>query len=302
MSRHRLTQSLIAFILSLHAAFPLLAQETSPQASPSPSQQTQFQDSAIPKQPGASSLGKQSLFRRLSNDQYRMWTSPFRTSNYDSHMMKKYGVPFLLISGALIATDQKSADLLPNTEDQTIWSGRVSQLGASYTLAAISGATFLIGKAAEDDHTKETGILSLEALAHTQLLVLGLKRITQRERPLANENGGTGFWKGGDAFPSGHAATSFAVATVFAYEYRDHVAVPITAYSLASLVAASRMSARRHWASDIFVGSSLGFLVGRYVYKHHHDPNLPGSPGYRTSHLMPDLVFGDRRVGLYWTF
>jgi hypothetical protein len=216
--------------------------------------------------------------------------------------MKKYGVPFLLISGALIATDHKTADLLPNTEDQTIWSGRVSQLGASYTLAAMSGTTYLIGRATGDDRAKETGILSLEALTHAQLVVLGLKQITQRQRPLAYEQERAGFWKGGDAFPSGHAASSFAVATVFAYEYRDHIAVPITAYSLASLVAASRMGARRHWASDIFVGSSLGFLIGRYAYKHHHDPNLPGSPVNRTSRLMPDFIFGDRRVGLYWTF
>jgi membrane-associated phospholipid phosphatase len=216
--------------------------------------------------------------------------------------MKKYGLPFLLISGALIATDHKTADLLPNTEDQTTWSGRVSQLGAAYTLAGFSGATYLIGKATDNSHAKETGLLSLEALGHAQLLALGLKTITQRERPLDENPGGTGFWKGGDAFPSGHATSSFAVAAVFAYEYRDHIAVPITAYSLASLISVSRLSARRHWASDIFVGGSMGFLIGRYVYKHHHDPKLPGSPGYRTSRLMPDFTIGDRRVGLYWTF
>jgi len=244
----------------------------------------------------------QGYFRTFLHDEYQMWTAPFRPSNYDSHTMKKYGLPFLLISGALIATDHKTADLLPNTEDQTVWSGRVSQLGAAYTLAGFSGATYLIGKAKGNDHAKEAGILSLEALGHAQLLALGIKAITQRERPLGENPGGTGFWKGGDAFPSGHSASSFAVATVFAYEYRDHIAVPITAYSLASLISVSRLSARKHWASDIFVGGSLGFLIGRYVYKHHHDPNLPGSPGYRTSHLMPDLVFGDRRVGLYWTF
>jgi hypothetical protein len=138
----------------------------------------------------------------------------------DSHTMKKYGLPFLLISGALIATDHKTADLLPNTENQTKWRGRVSQLGAAYSLAGFSGATYLIGKATKDEHKKEAGILGLEALAHTQVLVLGLKAITQRERPLDENPSGTGFWKGGDAFPSGHSASSFAVATVFAYEYR----------------------------------------------------------------------------------
>jgi membrane-associated phospholipid phosphatase len=111
-----------------------------------------------------------------------------------------------------------------------------------------------------------------------------------------------GFWKGGDSFPSGHATTSFAVATVFAYEYRDHIAVPITAYSLATLVAASRMSAQRHWVSDVFVGSSLGFLLGRFVYKQHHDPNLPGSPVQRQSRLVPQLGFGAGTLNLSWKF
>jgi len=299
MYRHRFQRYLIALILSLYVALPVRAQQTDPQANTSP--QTKDPGSTTPNLPQTSTPDKPGL-RRFLRDEYCMWTSPFRPSNYDSRTMKKYGLPFLLITGALIATDHKTADLLPNTADQTTWSGRVSQLGAAYTLAGFSGATYLIGKAKGDDHAKETGILSLEALGHAQLLALGIKGITQRERPLGENPSGTGFWKGGDAFPSGHATSSFAVATVFAYEYRHHIAVPITAYSLASLISISRLSARKHWASDIFVGGSLGFLIGRYVYKHHHDPTLPGSPGYRTSRLMPDVIFADRRVGLYWTF
>jgi len=96
----------------------------------------------------------------------------------------------------------------------------------------------------------------------------------QSSAALDNDQKG-GFWKGGNSFPSGHATSSFSVATVFAYEYRDHIAVPITAYALASAVSVSRLSARQHWFSDIFVGGATGFLLGRYVYKKHHDPELP---------------------------
>jgi hypothetical protein len=300
MYLNRFRRGLIILVVCLCNAFPISAQEPSPQDGPAPAQ-TPGPASATPNQSQPVTFDK-SLLRTFVHDEYRLWTSPFRFSNYDSHTMKKYGLPFVLISGALIATDHKTADLLPNSEDQTKWSGRVSQLGAAYSLAGFSGAIYLIGKATKDDHKKETGILSLEALGHAQLLALGLKAITQRERPLDENPSGTGFWKGGDAFPSGHATSSFAVASVFAYEYREHIAVPITAYSLASLISVSRLSARRHWASDIFVGGSLGFLIGRYTYKHHHDPNLPGSPVDRTSRLMPDFVVGDRRAGLYWAF
>jgi membrane-associated phospholipid phosphatase len=299
MCPHGFKRNLIALTLSLLVAFPVEAQQTNPQDNPSP--QTEDPNRATSNPPQSSAPDKLS-FRRFFHDQYRLWTSPFRTGNYDSHTMKKYGVPFLLISATLIATDRKTADFLPNTEDQTIWSGRVSQLGAAYTLAGAAGATYLIGRVTDNNHAKETGLLGLEAIGHSQLLVFGLKQITNRERPLDHDQGG-GFWEGGDSFPSGHATTSFALATVFAYEYRNHIAVPITAYSIASLVAASRVSARRHWLSDIFVGGSLGFLIGRYVYKHHHDPNLPGSPVHRASRLIPDdFTIGDRRVGLYWRF
>jgi PAP2 superfamily len=286
----------IVLVVCLCSTFPISAQEKPVQDSSIPSQEKPDSDSPTSQSQPASSK-KESLIGRFAHDEYRLWTSPFRASNYDSHTMRKYGLPFLLISGALIATDHKTADLLPNTEDQTTWSGRVSQLGAAYSLAGFSGATYLIGKATKDEHKKETGFLSLEALGHAQLLVLGLKAITQRERPLDENPSGTGFWKGGDAFPSGHAASSFAVATVFAYEYREHIAVPITAYSLASLISASRLSARRHWASDIFVGGSLGFLVGRYVYKHHHDPNLPGSP---VSRLIPEFGVAHHGIVCVW--
>jgi len=298
MTPNRTRHCLLLLAVLLCGELPLSAQETNPPDS-SAQQKQSVNSSAAAPQP---ITFDKSLLRTFVHDEYRLWTSPFRFGNYESHTMIKYGLPFVLMSGALIATDHKSAEALPNTQDQTVWSGRVSQLGAAYTLAGFSGATYLIGKLKDNDHAKEAGILSLEALGHAQLFALGLKAITQRERPLDENPSGTGFWKGGDAFPSGHATSSFAVATVFAYEYREHIAVPITAYSLASLISVSRLSARRHWASDIFVGGSLGFLLGRYTYKHHHDPKLPGSPGYRTSRLMPEFIVGSRNVGLYWTF
>lgn len=228
-----------------------------------------------------------------------MWSSPFRARNYSSHTVKKYVIPMALLSGALIATDRKTGDLLPNTKDQTKWSGRVSQLGAAYTVAGLSGATFLLGEVTKDDHLKETGWLSLQAMAHSQAAVFAIKQLTNRARPVSGDGRG-GFWSGGNSFPSGHATTSFALATVFAYEYRDHLAVPITAYTLASAVAASRLSARRHWVSDIVVGGSMGFLIGRFVYKRHHDPTLPGSRVNPSSRMMPEFGFGSGGVALAW--
>lgn len=105
----------------------------------------------------------------------------------------------------------------------------------------------------------------MEALAHSELIGLAIKEMTQRERPV-NVTGSLsrdGFWDGGVSFPSGHATGSFAVATVIAHEYGDqHIAVFIIGFTLASVVSASRVSGRQHWVSHVFVGSALGFLEG----------------------------------------
>lgn len=243
------------------------------------------------------------LLRDFLVDEGRMWSSPFHAKNYGSHSMEKYGLPFILASSALIATDRYSTGAIPSVHSQTfIWSGRVSQIGAPYTLAAATATLFLVSRAAGEDHLTETGMLSLEALAHSQLIGLALKEVTQRERP-ADPVQSDSFWEGGSSFPSGHATGSFAVATVFAYEYGDdHLVVPIVGFSLASVVAAARVSGRKHWVSDVFVGSALGFMEGRYVYKHHHDPNLPGSPVPRFSRLIPTVDGGPTGGTLQWAF
>ena len=68
---------------------------------------------------------------------------------------------------------------------------------------------------------------------------------------------------------------------------REHLWVPYASYGLASVVAASRISGQKHWVSDIFVGSTIGFLIGRYVYKAHHDPTIDGLVPTRAQRFIP---------------
>lgn len=72
------------------------------------------------------------------------------------------------------------------------------------------------------------------------------------------------------SFPSGHASLVFAAATVYAMEYRDRPLVPILSYTAASLVALTRITENKHWASDILVGAGIGFLTGRQVVNNYH--------------------------------
>jgi hypothetical protein len=68
-------------------------------------------------------------------------------------------------------------------------------------------------------------------------------------------------------FPSGHSALAFSLAMVIASKYKGTV-IPIIAYITAVLTALSRVHDKKHWASDIFLGSVIGFfLPGRLSKK-----------------------------------
>jgi hypothetical protein len=50
--------------------------------------------------------------------------------------------------------------------------------------------------------------------------------------------------------------------------------VQIGAYGLATAVSIARFTGRNHFLSDALVGSAIGYGIGRYVYRTHHDPDL----------------------------
>jgi len=93
----------------------------------------------------------------------------------------------------------------------------------------------------------------------TNLAVHGLKAISNRTRPDGTST---------RSFPSGHAATTFALATVVQQNYGLKVGIP--AYALASFVAFSRVHGDRHYLSDVLFGAAIGITIGRTVARFHH--------------------------------
>ena len=70
----------------------------------------------------------------ILHDQKQIWTSPFRMTRQNA----KWWLIFGGITGALIATDHRGSQQLPNTGDQLAFSRGVSRLGAEYTLIPIA--------------------------------------------------------------------------------------------------------------------------------------------------------------------
>ena len=72
--------------------------------------------------------------------------------------------------------------------------------------------------------------------------------------------------KSAGAFPSGHSAWVFAIATVVARRHGTHHKwVPALAYGMATVAALSRFPANAHYVSDGFFGAALGYSIGRFV-------------------------------------
>jgi membrane-associated phospholipid phosphatase len=103
-------------------------------------------------------------------------------------------------------------------------------------------------------------LLTVVAVALADWSATGLKALFDRERPPLRfpepeplvqvpDNG---------SFPSGHAATSFAGATILAFAF-PRLAVPL--YVLAAAVAFSRVYVGVHYPIDIVAGAALGVAV-----------------------------------------
>ncbi|MBO0861443.1 MAG: phosphatase PAP2 family protein [Chloracidobacterium sp.] len=177
-------------------------------------------------------------------------------------------------------------------------SNDISQIGAFYGVGGIAGAMYLFGRVTHSARLRETGLLGAEALIDGGIEVNIIKVLAQRPRP-TSDNGRGDFFDGGSSFPSGHSTVSWALASVIAQEYKDNRLISFGSYGIAALVSASRFTGRNHFLSDILVGSAMGYGIGHYVYRKHHDPSLDSSSadptnnnsgGLTSSKLFPTIM------------
>ena len=207
-------------------------------------------------------LGRK-LFFNILLDQKDIFTSPFR--------MNRGNAKWWLLSGAvtagLIAADHHIANSFENSNGQVKWGGRISQIGAAYTLVPLVAGYYGFGVIADHAKAREIGVLGTESLLDSLIVAGVLKEVFRRNRPDEREPGE--FWSSGTSFPSGHAIQVWSIASLVSHEYHHQPVVSVVAYSLATLVSVSRVAAQKHFASDIFVGGAMGWFIGRYVYDNH---------------------------------
>jgi len=133
-------------------------------------------------------------------------------------------------------------------------------IGNTPEQVAASIGTYLFGRLTAQPKVSHLGMDLVQAQILTEMLVEPVKIGAQRMRP-DNSNR--------QSFPSGHAAITFATATVI--ERHLGWRKSVLGYAVASYVAASRLHDNRHYLSDVIFGAAVGSIAGRTVVHHAAD-------------------------------
>src|SRR5437588_10107392 len=203
------------------------------------------------------------LLLNIALDQKDIFTSPFHANR---HNALEWLLP-TAATGGLIASDTHIANAFENSRGQVRWGGRVSQIGASYTLVPIVAGSYVYGAWRDNAKAREIGVLGTESLLDSLILSGVMKEVFRRNRP--DEKNPGDFWGGGTSFPSGHAIQIWSIASLLDHEFKHKKIVGITAYSLAGIVSGARIAEQKHFASDVVAGGTMGWFIGRYVYDTH---------------------------------
>lgn len=220
------------------------------------------------KQPSAKMSVKR-VFLNLPGDQKAIWTSPFHLRFEDAPWV----VPLAGATGLFFARDRSIMSREHSNLTAIDRSDNISN-GGTIALAGVPAMMYVWGSLNGSGRSKETGLLTGEALINSFVVVEALKGVFGRERPTLPDGRGRFFQDFGDpSFPSLHSMLSWTAASVIAHEYPGWLSQTL-AYGTASAVSVARVTGRKHFPSDVVIGGGLGWLIGRQVYNRHHNSDL----------------------------
>ncbi|WP_347157459.1 phosphatase PAP2 family protein [Pontibacter chitinilyticus] len=126
----------------------------------------------------------------------------------------------------------------------------------------------------------------------TTLIVFPTKEITNVDRPNGDPT----------AFPSGHTAFAFTVATMVDKEFRHKSPwISIGSYTVASATGVMRILNNKHWLADVLAGAGVGILSVNTVYWLNAKMALK-KQGYNTAVLPTVLPTGQPGMAILVQF
>jgi membrane-associated phospholipid phosphatase len=148
----------------------------------------------------------------------------------------------------------------------------ITNIGGIYqgvTFATIATVGFVFNK----PKLRTTTALATQSYITSMVWSSMFKALSGRRRPnhpsVSPRLNGP-FFTSNSSFPSQHSTLAFAAARVYAMEYKDKPIVPIVSYTVATLVATSRLTENKHWATDLVAGALLGWACGTQVVNNYH--------------------------------
>jgi len=256
-------------------------------------------------------------FILLGSDLKQEFTAPFHFSLKDWRTVGAVA----LVGGTLFLIDEPTQRYALRVRDSSATvrnvSKYVTRFGGpyeAYILAGLGAYGFIFN----NEKIKTTTLLATQAYITGAAMESFLKLLSGRQRPYYYNpreieaepkfhgplSSGKDIYghKINSSFPSGHTTVAFAVATVFAMEYKDRPLVPLISYSAATLIGLSRITENKHWITDVFFGGVLGYFTGRLVVNNYHRYAKLKAPNqkknsisfnlqYQYGRLMPGLTY-----------
>jgi hypothetical protein len=181
------------------------------------------------------------------------------------HLPARQNAYLAVLGGGLaLAVHPADASLNARLQSQSDpgndWWAPGKYVGGTPAQIALSMGTYAFGRWRDQPKVAHLGMDLVQAQILTEMMVEPIKWSTQRLRPDASNS---------LSFPSGHAAITFATATVIERHLGWRKA--ILGYGIASYVAVSRLHDNRHWLSDVVFGAAVGTIAGRTVVHHRAD-------------------------------
>ena len=176
------------------------------------------------------------------------------------------------ITIGLYQYDQKIHDWSQNHRNNG--SDKIAQFaepfGGKHALTP-AGLLYLFGYMSNDRKAQHVGMLGIKSVLISGFFTTSLKTYSHRHRPESGDRynrwDGPGMSLRNLSFPSGHSTAAFAMATVIATEYRNRPFIPFITYGMATMTALSRVHDNKHWASDVFLGSAIGYYTAKVTMK-----------------------------------
>jgi hypothetical protein len=131
-------------------------------------------------EPHGTPLRWRDIPKNVFHDQKSIFTSPLHINRENA----RWWILFGGATAALIASDQKITDTMPQKTAFTGPSRWASRLGAAYSLYPLWSTFYIVGRAGNNPRARDTGRIGIEALTDAAVTVEIMKAVTQRPRPL----------------------------------------------------------------------------------------------------------------------